>query len=303
MRKLPEIDQISAFLAVAEELSFRRAAERLAVDQSALSRRIKDLEARLGFQLLFRTTHAVRLTDAGRSFYDANSRIVETLAVAVATAGRIARGAKGSLRIAYMTFAAAEVMPAAVKAYSQRYPDVSLLLSYERTQQQRLSLARGEIDIGLMLGPFEHSEFQTLEIAREQLVAVMPEEHALASKSTLGVEEIAAEPLVIGTDQQWDYYREIVGDRLAAKGFHPTIAYEAPSLTGILGLVRAGLGITLVPEVMTRFCPMGLVTRPLVDAERPIATVAAWRRFADGKVEDFINVLRGSLPGQRKAKR
>lgn len=303
MRKLPEIDQILAFLAVAEELSFRRAAERLAVDQSALSRRIKDLETRLGFQLFFRTTHAVRLTDAGRSFYDSNSRIVESLSGAIHAAGRIARGAKGSLRIAYMTFAAVELLPNAVRDYSRLYPDVSLLLSYERTQQQRLSLAHGEIDIGLMLGPFDHSEFQTLEVASEHLVVVMPATHPMAAKPAVTVREIASEPLVLGTDDQWDYYREVVGEVLAAKGFRPIIAYEAPSLTGMLGLVRAGLGVTLVPEVMSRSCPAGLITRRIEDAERLISTVAAWRRPADGKVDDFITVLRGSVRASQKAKR
>jgi LysR family transcriptional regulator, benzoate and cis,cis-muconate-responsive activator of ben and cat genes len=291
-KKLPDIDQIGAFLAVAEELSFRRAAERLAVDQSALSRRVKDLEARIGFQLLVRTTHTVRLTDAGRSFYDANHRIVERLGDAIVDAARIAHGSKGSLRIAYMTFAAVDILPVAVGKYSKAFPDVSIVLSYQRTQLQKLSLARGEIDLGLMLGPFEHSDFHTLEVARERLVAMMAADHPLAARSACTVTEVAAQTLVIGTHDQWDFYREMIEEVLGAQGFRPTIGFEAPSFIGIQGLVRAGLGITLVPEVMLDFCPTGLVARRIIDAEHPISTLAVWRQPAEGKVRDFLTILR-----------
>lgn len=292
MRRLPDLDQITAFLAVAEELSFRRAAERLALDQSALSRRVKDLEARLGFQLLFRTTHSVRLTDAGRTFYGANQQLVGDLGSSIEAARRVARGSHGQLRIAYMTFAAIDAMPTSLRAYAAAFPDVAITVLYQRTQLQKMSLARGEIDVGLMLGPFAHSDFETLEISCERPVAILSATHPLAAKTDLTVRDVATTPLVIGNDQQWDYYRQLVGDILAGHGYRPEIAYEAPSLFGILGLVRAGLGITVVPDVMERFCPAGLVTRRIADAEHTISTVAAWRRPADGPARDFVRILR-----------
>lgn len=301
MRKLPELEQITAFLAVAEDLSFRRAAERLGIDQSGLSRRVKDLEARLGYQLLFRTTHAVRLTDAGRTFYAANRRIVEAIGSAVDEAGRVARGSQGSLRIAYMTFAAVEVLPRAVAAFSRTVPEVSLILSYQPTQLQKVSLARGEIDVALMLGPFDHADFDTLEVAREKPAALLARSDPLAGRDTLGIEDVATRPLIIGNDQQWDYYRKLIGDLLAAHGHRANIAFEAPSLIGILGLVREGLGLTIVPEVMAGFCPDGIVARPIIDAKDPILTVAAWRRPADKKVEAFVKVLGGNTGASVRA--
>lgn len=299
MRRLPELEQITAFLAVAEDLSFRRASERLGLDQSALSRRVKDLEARLGFQLLFRTTHSVRLTDAGRSFYDSNHQILDRLGRSIDDAGRIANGSTGSLRVAYMTFAAVALLPAAVKAYQTKFPDIALIMTYERTQQQKMSLARGEIDIGLMLGPFEHSDFETTEVANERPIVILAASDPLASKDELTVRDVATSPLVIGNDQQWDYYRQLVGNILAAQGYRPQVAFEAPSLFGILGLVRAGLGVTIVPEVMEQFCPAGLVTRRIRDAEHSISTIAAWRRPADGKIKDFTKLLRAASPPPR----
>jgi len=303
MRRLPDLEQITAFLAVAEELSFRRAAERLAIDQSALSRRIKDLEYRVECQLFVRTTHAVRLTDAGRSFYDANRKLMASLSEAVDRAKRIAAGMSGSLRIAYMTFAAIDLLPMAARRFAGANPDVALTFCYERTEAQRLSLARGDIDVGLMLGPFEHSDFETLPLSTERLVVMLREDHPLAECGAVSIGDVGAEPLVLGNDQQWDFYRSRIGDMLATHGVTPRIAAEAPSLTGILGLVRAGFGITLVPEVMRSFCPEGLVVRPLSDADSRITTIAAWRKPADGRVQAFVDCLSGvqSKPKQRVA--
>ena len=291
MARLPDLDQITAFLAVAEELSFRRAAERLAIDQSALSRRIKDLEGRIGYQLLHRTTHSVRLSDAGRHFYEANHRIVERLGEAVSTAGRIARGSKGCLRVAYMTFAGIELLPQAVADFRQRSPEVALILSYQRTELQKVSLARGEIDVGIMLGPFANPGFEVRELASEPVHLLVPDGHRLAGRPQTTVAEAAAEPMVLGTHEQWDFYRAMVLDILAVRGVEPNIAYEAPSLTGIVGLVRAGLGVTIVPGVVARAVPPGLAAIEIADAGRAISTVAVWRQPAEQSTADFAASL------------
>jgi DNA-binding transcriptional LysR family regulator len=265
VQKLPELNQIMGFLTVAEELSFRRAAERLAIDQSALSRRIKGLEDKLGFALLFRTTHSVRVTDAGRSFYEANRSILDSLGGSIDQARRIARGTAGSLRIGYMTFAAMDLMPNVVRRFNLVRPDVALVLTYQPTLTQKMSLARNEIDVGLMLGPFEHTDFDSLEVANEQLVAVMSDSHELAGHIEVTLADIASQTLIIGTHQQWDFCRAKIREIFASNGHRIEVTYEAPSLFGILGLVRAGLGVTLVPEAIKRFCPKGLTTRPIVE--------------------------------------
>ena len=113
MRKPPDLDQITAFAAVAEELSFKRAAQRLAIDASALSRRIKELETRLGFPLLFRTTQVVELTAAGKRFYDGNQQLVGALRETIAASACVAKGSVGHLRIGYMTVAGLDLLPRA----------------------------------------------------------------------------------------------------------------------------------------------------------------------------------------------
>lgn len=141
------LDLLHSFLIVAEELNFRRSAERLNLDQSALSRRIQKLEHGLGFKLLERTTHEVTLTQAGQSFYRDNAPLISRYEDAVSAARQIAEGKSGLLRIAYMAFAATELMPLAVARFRQTHPHIEMELRYIRTQGQKLALANDEIDI------------------------------------------------------------------------------------------------------------------------------------------------------------
>lgn len=122
-----------SFLVVAEELNFRRSADRLNVDQSALTRRIQKLEHILGFALFERTTREVALTPAGRSFYEQNAALLQTYSNSVKAARLIAEGKTGSLRVAYMAFAATELMPFAVSRYRHLYPHINVNLRYIRT--------------------------------------------------------------------------------------------------------------------------------------------------------------------------
>ena len=291
MRKLPDLDQITAFIAVAEELSFKRAAERLAIDASALSRRIKDLEARLDFALLFRTTQRVELTDAGRQFYEGNQEIVAAIRETIATAARISKGSVGHLRVAYMTFAGLHILPTAMARYRHQHPDVSISLTYQPTQEQKTALTRGEIEVGLMLGPYQNSEFETRSIAKDRLLVALPDGHRLASLRRIPADELKGKPLVLGTDRQWDIYRTRIESALFSLGVELRIDCEASNMLGILGLVKAGHGLTIVPEVMRDFTPRGVKVVPLADCDAVIETVAVWRKSAQAKVMDFIKTL------------
>ena len=292
MPRRPDLDQLASFLAVAEEMNFRRAAQRLSIDQSALSRRIKALEERVGFALFLRNTHGVRMTEAGADFHEANLDLLGRLDAATDRARRVAQGASGRLRIGYMTFAAADLLPRAVRAFRAAHPRVAIELDYQPTLSQKLSLARGEIDLGLMLGPLEHADFATLALSAEPLAAVMAETDPLAARPALTLAELAAAPMILGHPASWDFFRARLDEIFALGGQRPKVAFEAPDLTGILGLVRAGLGVTVLPGGLRPFCPQGVAMRPLTDPEARIATLAAWRRPAGGQLAAFLPFLR-----------
>ena len=174
------LELCQSFLVLAEELSFRRTAQRLGVDQSALTRRIQKLENMLGFALFERTTREVSLTPAGRAFYEANAGLLLGFSASVKTARRVADGKTGTLRVGYMAFAALDIMPMAVARFRDMAPDVDIRMAYMRTQGQKLTLSDGSLDIGYMIGPFDHSEFHSLTVAVDRLCVFMPPDHALA---------------------------------------------------------------------------------------------------------------------------
>jgi DNA-binding transcriptional LysR family regulator len=274
MRDLVDTEALQSFMAVADEFSFRRAAARLNMDQSALSRRIAKLEAQLGFALFARTSREVRLTEAGRTFYDANLETLTRLRETVARARLVAEGKTGHLRIGYMSFAAIETMPRAVGAFRAAHPEISVEISYLRTQGQKLALARGEIDAGFMIGPFIHPDFATLSLAAEPLMALLPVGHKLAARREVPLAEL-----------------------FSAQGLAFKPALEVSSTLGILGLVAAGLGVSLYPAGLARFEPARVVLRPVADCDRRIETILAWRKArTDAALARFVECCRRGFP-------
>ena len=269
---------LQAFMAIAEELSFRKAAERVFIDQSALSRRIQNLEDGLGYQLIFRTTREVVLTEAGRVFYEEIAPAMQALARAGDVARVAAEGKSGRLRLAYMSFAAAGVMPSAIRDFAAQFPDVALELRYLRTQAQKLAISRGDIDAGFMLGPFQNPQYDQVAVASEQLVALIPEGHALARQPVVTLSELAAQKLILGSHDQWDFFRMLVGDLFSAAGLTMRVAYEPSNTLGILGLVAAGLGVSLYAESISNLHAEGVAIRPIADCSTRLETILCWNR-------------------------
>lgn len=275
---VPNSRDLQAFMAIAEELSFRRAAERVGIDQSALSRRVQNLEDSLGYPLLFRTTREVVLTEAGRVFYEEIAPAMQSLSRAADVARAAAEGKSGRLRVAYMSFAATEVMPAAIGGFAAQHPQVALEIRYLRTQAQKLAISRGEIDAGFMLGPFQNPQFDQIAVANEALLALIPERHPLAAKAQVTLGDLSAHDLVLGSYDQWDYFRMFVGDLFSAAGLPMKVAYEPSNALGILGLVANGLGVSVFAESVTHLAPKGVVFRPITDCTTRLSTILCWNR-------------------------
>ena len=294
MSQVPSLRDIEMFNLVATELSFRRAAERMAIDQSALSRRIRQLEEQLGFQLIRRTTREVSHTSAGEIFHE-ETRLIDTqISSAMETARIAAEGKRGRLRIGYMSFAATEIMPTIVREFIQLYPDIDLTLKYIRTQGQKIDLARNEIDAGFMLGPFWHQQFACQPISRELLMAVLPVNHRLAGRTSVTLAELSRYPLILGSMAEWDFFRRHLADVFAWAGVEvETCRYEVSDALGILGLVGAGLGVSIFPSSIMRFQPRTVMTVPISDPKGAIETILMWNRAYRNKVLDnFISVAR-----------
>lgn len=271
------LDLVGSFLVVAEELNFRRSAERLNLDQSALTRRIQKLEHFLGFKLLERNTREVALTPAGQSFYRDNATMMEGYIGSVEAARRVASGHTGGLRIGYMTFAAPRLMPGLLARFHAAYPYVRLSTAYLRTQAQRLALAKNEIDAGFMIDRFDHPDFQSVTLADEPLLAILPARHPLAEQATVQPAEIATQPLVLGEMQEWDEYRWRLEGLFGAEGLPLVPRFEASHTLAIVGMVGAGLGVTVFPQSLVGLLGEGVVARPIDHPLFRSCTALVWR--------------------------
>lgn len=274
-----DLKHLSTFVAVAEELNFHRAAERMTMAQPVVSRIVLELEERLGVRLLERTTRKVRLTESGRYLLAEAREILGRIDVAENTVRLLATGTKAILKIGYTTITGHALVPDIAREFRRANPDVRLELTYLHSPAQRDKILQDEIDFGFIEGSFQSSEIESRPVAHHRLVALLPPEHPLAAKRSLTIEELAREQLVMGTYAEWPTLRRIVVDAFQSAGQVMTVAQEAPSLVGILGLVTAGVGMTIFTG-MPRFCgeqaitPRPIVTNPPVLVESHLA----WRR-------------------------
>lgn len=279
-----DLKHLSTFVAVAEELNFHRAAERLTMAQPAVSRIVQELEERLHVRLLERTTRKVRLTEPGRYLLEEAQEIMRRMGVAQETVRLIASGTKAILRIGYTTITGHSLVPDIAREFRDANPAVRLELTYLTSPMQRDRILQGEVDFGFIEGAFQSPEIESRPVARHRLMALLPPNHPLTAKSFLTIEDLAEEALVMGTYAEWPTFRRIVVDVFQNAGQVMTVGQEASSLTGILGLVTAGVGATIFCGV-PRFCgEHTIAARPiLTDPETLVETHLAWRRASVGE--------------------
>lgn len=276
-----ELRHLRYFVAVAEELSFTRAAERLHIGQPPLSHQIQMLEAEVGAQLLERSKRWVRLTQAGKLFLDDARRVLALSEQAVQTARRAERGEAGELRVGF-TFSTplTPLFATVINRYRQRYPGVTLTLQEMSTFAQIDAIADRRLDLGLVRPPEQAlPEAVTLTVLRrDPLVLVLPTAHPLASQPTLAISDLKGQPLVMYPKSAGTGIHPQVLRLCKEAGFVPTIAVEAGEASTIIGLVAAGSGISVLPSSFEIIRLDGVCYRPLADPEANTALLLAQRR-------------------------
>ena len=246
-----DLRQLRQFVAVAEERSFRRAAERLHVSQPPLSVAVQRLEAEVGTLLLDRSRHHVRLTVAGEVFLQEARGVLAQAQLSVELAQRAAAGKLGTLRLSFVPSAAFQVVPRLLRAFRADHPDVRLVLSGDTTQQQTAALRSGSVDLGLVVPPLHEAEAVRVErLCEQSLVLAVPARHALAGRRGVQLRALAGEAFVGFPSQQGPGFESVVIAACREAGFMPDFVQDAPQMQTILALVAGGLGIALVPEAM-----------------------------------------------------
>lgn len=257
--------QLQAFITVAEERHFGRAAERLNLASSPLGRLIRALEDEVGTPLLSRTTRRVDLTAAGAAFLPQAQAILDQLGSAAQLARRAAQGETGRVRLGYMGAAQAALLPRLWRALRAAHPDVQLEVSELCTPDQRQALLAGELDAGLMALPVWHDELLARPLARIPLLAALPREHQLATRTSLTLRALAQEEWLTCTPYATTLPPEQVQALCMAFGLVPRTRAVGGSEHAVVARVAAGVGVTLVPQTLVNPQQEGVTFIPLDD--------------------------------------
>jgi DNA-binding transcriptional LysR family regulator len=265
-----ELRQFRQFIAVAEELSFRRAAERLNMAQPPLTATIKRIEDTIGTTLFERTNRITRLTEAGRVFLEEARKAVDQAERAILAAQRAGAGLTGALRVTFIASAAREILPSILLRFREHYPAVQLELREALTALQIKLLTSGESDLGFVVPPLPDADGLNVEtIARNRLVAAIPEAHPLAMAEQIALSDLAHDSWILFSARQSPGLYRIIAEACAKAGFSPTVGQEAAQMETIVNLVAGGMGVALVSRALAGRRE-GVVFRELTGPGTPV---------------------------------
>ncbi|MGY2440486.1 LysR substrate-binding domain-containing protein [Pseudomonas sp. SDO52101_S400] len=288
--------QLRYFVVVAEEEHVGRAAERLHISQSPLSRQIAQLEERLGLTLFERSQQRIRLTRDGQTFL-AETRALLTHANRLESLGkRLGRGEEGGLCIGYIENAMhAGVLPNALRVLRADRPNVHVALYNLSSAEQLEGLRQRSLDIALVSEPptTDDPDLLGFQVLDDPMLLALPEQHPLAGQASLSPEDLATQEW-IGVQARQDAGDDFVSACLRA-GFTPDVRMQATEPFTALGLVASGLGIAMIQKGLSHNAPPGVVLREVPWLAFTTPLWAAWHRVnLRPLVETFRTVLTGS---------
>jgi DNA-binding transcriptional LysR family regulator len=277
------LDQLSAFVAVAEELHFGRAAERLNMTQPPLSRQVQKLERAVGVRLLERDNRRVALTEAGQAFLAEARRVLALVETAGDLARRVDQGAAGTLRLGFTATSAIRTLGPLLRRISEELPGVDVILHERVTPAQLEGLLRGELDLALGRPPFDSQLFDSRVVFREPLCAVVPSNHRLARLGRpLTPADFADEPVISYSPTQARYFHELTVRFLADA--YPRIEQRVQQILTVVLLVAAGRGVALVPSSARSLGIEGVAYCEVGVPGEPVELHAIWNRDSTNPV-------------------
>jgi len=290
-----ELRQLRCFVAAAEELHFGRAAARMNMTQPPLSRQIQLLEHVLGVKLLDRTSRTVKLTPAGRVFLLEARRILRLTESAALATRRIASGEAGTITLGFTAASGYSFLPRLLLQRASHAPNIDVALKEMVSAEQIEALTTGRIDVGLLRPPITRSEFTTLKVTSEPLVAALPFGDARLAKAQLTLADFDAAPLVMYAPEGASYFHDMLVGLFEAAGVAPIVVQSLSQIHSMLALVRSGLGAALVPEAAMSLHFDDVHFRPVATTPAaPVELYAAWRSDNDNPaLTSFLDLLRG----------
>ena len=273
-----EISHLRSFVAVAEELHFGRAAERLNMTQPPLSRQIQILEHNMKCKLFERSSRSVQLTTAGANFLPEAKRVLRNLEFATSVAQDVAAGRKGIVRCGFTASSVYEFLPRLVAELERQIPGASLRLSEMVSREQAAALRSGDIEIGILRDATELEDFERSLLLSEPMVVALPNEHPLVDQKRLKWLDLHRQRFLGYEPQAAKYFADLIGAKLSAEGVSPTFVQHLSQIHSILSLVRSGTGLAVVPRSAQMISISGVVFREFEDPTSIVCELySVWR--------------------------
>lgn len=291
-----ELRQLLAFKEVASQSSFTAAALHLHLTQSAVSQQIKALEDECGVMLFDRSGRLVQLTNAGQVFLSHAERIIAQVENARVEMAELAGGARGRCRLAALPSIAAYLLPRALAAFQRHYPGVDIQLM-ESVQSQLLEwVQQGTVDFGIVALPVQDPNLQSTSLLHDEFVLVVPQDHIFARRRAVRLADLVHERFVLYPKGAGG--REMFVESCRQAGFDPKVSFESEDRETILGLVAAGVGITIIPRFIAHHTRVdGPVTVDIIEPRLQREVGVVWRRnrYLPQAARNLMALLEGQV--------
>jgi DNA-binding transcriptional LysR family regulator len=294
--------QIRSFVAITHLGSFTRAASLLHISQPALTVQIRNLETALGVKLLDRTSRSVEVTRLGRELLPSLQRALHDLEAAMADVHEVGAGRRGTVRVAALPSFAASLLPRVILAYRHANPALEFVVRDAIAARIADMIGSEEVDIGITGGIISEPRLEVLHTGTDRLVVIFPAKHPIGRKRSIRIDDFVDQPLVLtntGTS-----LREVVDAAFMNIGRIPTIACEVTYMISAVAMVRAGLGITILPQSAHEIrAEPSLRARPIDDPSfvRPVAVIKKKGRTLPPASAGFLEVLLAEMDAHKRA--
>lgn len=273
-RILPiQVRHLNYVVAAVDHGSFRRAAVALGVQESAVSRRIRELEERLGTALFIRSPGGVKLTQAGKQFVQRSRKALSEIGLAKAEVSAIGRGEDGHLRIGIFSSLASGFLSDLVQAFCGRHAAIKLTFIDGNPSEHLVAIRQNQLDIAFITGAAEWPGFASQQLWSERIFAVLPSNHPRAGEPNLQFSVLAHEAFIVSEAAPGEEIHDYLVQRLADLGRHPEIHQHAVGRDNLMRLVALGRGLTVTSEATTAAHFPGVVFRPIEDEILPFCAV------------------------------
>ncbi len=290
-----ESRQLRYFITAAHLLHITRAAEALHIAQPALTQNIRQLEEALGVQLFHRIRKRVSLTEAGQVFLVEAERTLRQLEFSVMAAQKAARGEMGKLAIGFISTAGLIFIPKLVSAFRKHYHDPIIQLYELRAAEVEEELRNGTIDVGLLYGPPRHSESSVRRLQKDRLVVALPSSHRLSKQRNVDLRDLADDHFILPGHQTAGSLVDAIMEECRNADFRPRLDHEITTSTvqTTLGMVSAGIGISIMPGGVQPFARKDVIFRPIRRGKVTVSLNLLWRTADTSPVlQNLLNAVK-----------